>query len=232
MERLLDRLSIVCNAADLTEEEYALIRKDTLGASDSSILCGVNLYKKLDQLILEKNSKFITQEEKDIGKKPAVMKGKELEDIILNKFINETGIKTLKPVYMYKHKEYDYLTTNFDGLTLEELIPVECKYVTRFGEKYYNKSVETLPTLEITRKGDIKDHIKYWADRCGIPAYYYTQVQQQIFFADKPYGYLAALFEETWTFKIFVIPRDEITISNIISAGGKAAEKITKRQAS
>ena len=33
-------LEVVCNAAELDEEEYALIRKDSFGASDSSILCG------------------------------------------------------------------------------------------------------------------------------------------------------------------------------------------------
>lgn len=229
MEELLDKLEIVCNAAELTEEEYALVRKNTFGASDSSILCGVNLYKKLDQLIVEKNSKFITDKEKAIGKKPAVMKGKELEDIILQKFINETGLKTHKPVHMYKHKEFPYLTTNFDGLTEENLIPVECKYVTRFGERYYNKTVNMDPNTVITRAGGMVDHIKYWASKCGIPAYYYTQVQQQILFADKPYGYLAALFEETWTFKVFVIPRDDITISHIISKGAKADEQIIKQ---
>lgn len=219
-------LEIVCNAAELTEEEYALIRKNSLGASDSSVICGVNLYRKLPQLIAEKNAKYLTDEEKEVGKKPAVIKGRELEDLILHKFVNATGIDTVKPVYMYRDPEFKYLTTNFDGLTVDGGIPVECKYVTRFGERYYNKTVCMSKDTTINRMGDLVDHIKYWADKCGIPAYYYTQVQQQMYFAGSNYGYLAALFEETWQFKVFIIPRDEITITNIISGGAKAADKI------
>ena len=51
------------NIQSMSHEEYALARKNYFGASDSSILCGVNLYKTLDQLITEKNSKFLTKEE-------------------------------------------------------------------------------------------------------------------------------------------------------------------------
>ena len=39
-------LEIKINNIDkLSEEEYAMVRKESFGGSDSSILCGVNLYK-------------------------------------------------------------------------------------------------------------------------------------------------------------------------------------------
>ena len=229
-------LEVVCNAAELDEEEYALVRKDSFGASDSSILCGVNLYKKIDKLIEEKNCKFITAEEKEIGKKPAVRMGKELEPLVLQHFADTYNVVVEKPVYMYRVKEFPYLTINFDGVTMGiefgKTIPVEAKCVTRFGEKYYNKSVsnDSVKKMTITRQGDIQTHIKYYASKCGIPAYYYTQVQQQIYGADAPYGFLAALFVETWTYVFFLVPRDEITISHIISSGAKANEKLIKRK--
>ena len=43
---LEDNLDIVTDVTKLTNEEYGLIRKDSLGASDSSVVLGVNLYKK------------------------------------------------------------------------------------------------------------------------------------------------------------------------------------------
>ena len=39
----------------MSHDDYALARKNYFGASDSSILCGVNLYKTLDELLKEKN---------------------------------------------------------------------------------------------------------------------------------------------------------------------------------
>ena len=69
----------------MDKEQYALVRKDYFGASDSSILCGVNLYKTMEQLITEKNYKFLTDEEKAVGEKPIVKKGYDLEPIILDK---------------------------------------------------------------------------------------------------------------------------------------------------
>lgn len=232
-----DLLEEVCNASELSEEEYALIRKDSLGASDSSILCGVNLYKKLDQLIAEKNAKFITEEEKEVSKKPAVKMGRDLEPLILSRFAERHKVEVIKPVMMYRVKEFPYLTINFDGISTDlepgdTKIPIEAKCVTRFGAKYYNKGVsaEQVKKMEIKRQGNIEDHIKYYAARCGIPGYYYTQVQQQLLGTGAPYGFLTALFIDTWDFVDFLVPRDEITISHIISAGAKADEKIQKRQ--
>ena len=54
------------NIQAMSHEDYALVRKDYFGASDSSILCGVNLYKTMDDLIQEKTKKFITAEEKEV----------------------------------------------------------------------------------------------------------------------------------------------------------------------
>lgn len=233
-----ENLEIVCNASELSEEEYALIRKDSLGASDSSIICGVNLYKKLEQLIVEKNSKFITPEEKEIGKKPAVRMGRDLEPLVLQRFAEKHNVEVVKPVYMYRIKEFPYLTVNFDGVIPntddDAKVPVEAKCVTRFGAKYYNKLANhrEIREMEIIRRGNIQEHIKYYASKCGIPAYYYTQVQQQLLASGARYGYLSALFIESWEFVDFLVPRDEITITHIISAGAKADEKITKRQAS
>src|SRR5574344_1150158 len=75
----------VDNIQSMSHEDYALKRKNFFGASDSSILCGVNLYKTLDKLLKEKNNKYITKEEKEIGEKAIVRKGYDLEPIILNK---------------------------------------------------------------------------------------------------------------------------------------------------
>lgn len=207
----------------MSHDDYALARKNFFGASDSSILCGVNLYKTLDELIKEKNNKFITDEERAVGEKPIVRKGYDLEDIILKKAQDELGIEIAKPQDMFKFKNVVGLSVNYDGVGEEEgnLIPIEAKLVSKYGEKYYNKNIR-IEDIKGSPLGsnctEIDIHVKRKAARLGIPAYYYTQVQQEIAGLDAPYGYLAALFDETWTFHLYYIPRDEYTIEAIYSA--------------
>ena len=212
------------NVQSMSNEEYALVRKNGFGASDSSILCGVNLYKTMEQLITEKK----------VGEKPIVKKGYDLEPIILNKAEEQLKRTIHKPDDMFKFKDVDGLTVNYDGvLELEDsiLIPIEAKLVSKYGEKYYNKSISeaVAKTIDVTVEGtDLASHIKRKALKLGIPAYYYTQVQQEIAGLDAPYGYLAAMFDETWSFKLFYVPRDEYVISKIYQLCSENISKIKR----
>lgn len=216
------------NVQSMDKEQYALVRKNYFGASDSSILCGVNLYKTMEQLLEEKNCKYLTEEEKAVGEKPIVKKGYDLEPIILDKAwheldtLNKIGI-LIKPEHMYKFKNVDGLSVNYDGVWFEGNqipIPVEAKLVSKYGEKYYNKDIKISEAKSVPmhiEDDDLAKHIKRKALKFGIPAYYYTQVQQEIAGLNAPYGYLAAMFDETWTFKLFFIQRDDYVINKIYS---------------
>lgn len=223
----------VPNVQSLSHEDYALVRKDYLGASDSSVICGVNLYKNVDQLIKEKNAKYITAEEKAVGEKPIVKKGYDLEPIILDKAAAELCDDSsfmVKPDDMFKFKLVDGLSVNYDGVLIKDakLYPVEAKLVSTYGEKYYNKTISFADAQEINMKvesTDLVSHIKKMSTKLGIPAYYYTQVQQEIAGLNADHGYLAALFDNSWTFKLYYIPRDDYVILNIYNK----AEEIIKQ---
>lgn len=203
----------LANVQDLSHEDYAKARMSTFGASDASAILDVNLYKTREQLIQEKvKAEYVELD------KPIVRKGYDLEDYILSRFIQETGRETIKPPHMYRHQQAPHLTTNFDGICVEndKAIPVEIKLVSRFGEKYWNKNANYQG--EVTRQSKAyATHIKRMAEIIGIPAYYYTQVQQQMLLAGAPYAYLYACFDESWTFKCYKVPRDEYTIADIIT---------------
>ena len=217
----------------VSEEEYAMLRKESFGGSDSSILCGVNLYKTLNQLIKEKNCKYITDEEKEVGNKAIVRKGKDLEPIILDKAAQELGIEINKPTAMFEFKEEPILTLNYDGVAEENqvLIPIEAKLVSKYGEKYYNKdkTLEENKEVDMRIEGDsLEAHIKRKALRIGIPAYYYTQVQQEIMGLNAPYGYLAVLFDDSWTFKLYLVKADNYVQNKIIDIAIKNKDVIKK----
>ena len=215
----------------LSKDDYALVRKDYFGASDSSVLCGVNLYKTMDALLKEKKSKYITKEEKEVGEKPIVRKGYDIEPIILQKAEEELGTTVHKPQDMFKFKAHPSLSVNFDGVTEQgdDLYTVEAKLVSKWGEKYYNKTVTKEDALKVDmglEGTDLASHIKKKALRFGIPAYYYTQVQQQIAGLGTDYGFLAAMFDETWTFKLFLVKRDNYVINKLYELGDNNIDKI------
>lgn len=222
----------------LDADDYALARRQGLGASDSSVILGVNLYKSVNQLMLEKRSTKVTAEEREVKMKEAVRKGFDLEPLILQKFAALKGCEEpIKPTAMYKITDQPQLTINFDGIILEEdqPIPVECKFVTPYGNKYYNPKhalKREFGTCAITRHTrpytDMQDRIKAKAEACGIPPYYYTQVQQQMLGLQAPYSYLCALHDKGWETVIYFIPRDEECIRALIIESLKTWQKITR----
>ena len=86
----LDIEVAIKNIDQYPNEEYALLRKDGLGTSDSSIVLGVNPYTTRSELIAQKCRDYLTEDEKAVGDKPAVIKGRELEPFIISKLGSNT----------------------------------------------------------------------------------------------------------------------------------------------
>lgn len=228
---------VVPNASKLADEnpeEFALIRRQGLGASDSSIILGVNNWTTVEQLITQKNTPTITQEEIEIGNKPNVRMGRDLEEIILKKFQKWSGLITDKPEAMYRLVDYPMLTVNYDGVTKEDStgiwVPVECKTVSMFADKYWDK---TKAITNLSQGGrmtygsatSVQDHILIQADWYGIPPYYYTQVQQQLMGSKADYAYLAALFVKDWELRVYKIYEDTFVQGAIVAKAAEVAPR-------
>jgi hypothetical protein len=214
----------VPNIDQYSNEEYALLRRHGFGASDSSIILGVNPYKTRDELIQEKISKTLSEEEKAVGEKVAVRKGRDLEALIIRKFEKYFGQECIKPKDMYMHKDYPFITINFDGVTgtPKQYIPAEIKVVTMYGEKHYDFS-KAMYYEQIDRflplPEDVSDRnwsIENKAAHYGIPPYYYTQLQQQMLGLNAPFGYLSVLADRDWYMRTFFVYRDNKIINQLI----------------
>lgn len=217
----------------VANDDYIIIRRNGFGASDSSILLGVNPYKNIQELIKEKASKTISAEERAIGENVNVRKGRDLEPLIIEKFEKYFKQETFKPKDMYRFKEYPYLAVNFDGVTQSgnQYIPAEIKVVTMFGEKHYNphkamfneaEGFKELPEDVSDRNWSIENKAAYY----GIPPYYYTQLQQQIMALNAPYGHLSVLFDKSWKFYTYHVWRDDTVLKDLIVIGYKTWEKV------
>lgn len=217
----------------LGPEEFAMARREGFGGSDSGVLLGVNPYSTLQDLIEQKASSTLSEEEIKTGEQIAVIKGNDLEPLIIDKFEKTFRMKTVKPTDMYVFKEWEYLKMNFDGVTgtPEQYIPVEIKVVTKRGEKHYDplkaiyvehEGYRPLPqNYAITQNSFLTKAAMY-----GIPPYYYTQLQQEMMALNAPFGYLCTLWESTWTVHVYFIHKDEAVWNALKIEGFKAWQQV------
>lgn len=222
------------NVIELNQDEFAEVRHKGFGASDAASILNISPFKNASQLLHEKKTKF---HDETISQKATVRMGRELEDFVINKIHNLTGLNVLKPAHMYSKMRYG-LMTNFDGVVEDnhgQLVPMEIKLISFWGSKHYNFTdainvdenpdqilsgtihndleQETIPMTFEEDKDPIQRHVLWQAGLVGIPPYYYTQLQQQIDFLNAPVGYLVAQDVKTWTLYAFKVRRDPITIS-------------------
>lgn len=219
----------------LPPEQFTLIRRDGFGGSDSGVLLGVSPYDKLSSIINQKATTTISAEELATGEQTAVIKGNDLEPLIIQKFSEFFKMETFKPTDMYRFKEHPYLTMNFDGMTgdAKQYIPVEIKVVTKRGEKHYN------PTTTIFTEGighlplpnNYANTNNSWQTKAalyGVPVYYYTQVQQEMFACNAPFGFLCTLWESDWKIRVWFMYADKHCWNALIIEGFKAWEKVKR----
>lgn len=217
-------------------EQFAILRRNGLGGSDSSIVLGVNPYNSRTDLIKQKASNILTEEEKAVGEKTAVRKGNDLEPLIITKTTKFLGTEVFKPKDMYRFKEYPWLTMNFDGVSKNEegYYPVEIKVVTIYGQKHYdfNKAFfdETQGILPIPQNYAMSEinSIETKAMQYGIPPYYYTQLQQEMMALDADFGLLSVLRDSDWRVFTFYVHKDPFVQSRIITEGFKVWQEVIK----
>jgi len=218
LKTLVDNASLLSKT---DQKAFAMVRRMGFGASDASILLGVNPFPNgtIKLLIEQKRSDTLTADEVAIGQMVNVRKGSDLEPLILQKFQEKYMVadnKLKKPEAMYGIKGTQ-LTVNFDGvLSLGILdIPVEIKYVSTYGEKYYEFSKCMGPVLDYNYDGEVPlvevvpEYVAMKAKQAGIPVYYYTQLQQQMMALNAPFGYLCVLLDKTWEIKVFKVSADK-----------------------
>jgi len=239
------------NASTAPKEVFRKYRFDAFGASDSAVLLGVAFstntipMKTVNELIEEKVTEF---DDVSIGEKASVRKGTELEELLISKFAKRMGTVVIKPNDMFGKDKLFH--TNFDGIVLEVVninkeinyyqpIPLEIKLCTMFGRKNYDWMLgvsefsdnqhmvpERVPPIQNFPHTNIQEHITYNAKMYGVPTYYYTQIQQQMYFAQAPHGYIGVMDDANWTIYLFKVMRDERTIRELCYQGTQAYNKL------
>ena len=170
----------------LCREEWLALRRNGIGGSDASIVCGINKYKSVVELWMDK-----TGQVSDDGDSEAAYWGRTIEPIIREEFSKRSGLTVRTVPYMMQSEKYPFMLANVDGEVEDPL------YGTCIFEA---KTASIFKTTE-------------W--EVEIPEEYYLQVQHYMAVTGYKGAYIAALIGGNrfiWKF----IPREEQVIELLI----------------
>lgn len=157
-------MKIVVKTADLSREEWLKYRTKGIGGSDVSIIAGINPFKSVHQLWLEKTGQ-IEPEQTDSD---YAHFGSLLEPIVRREFTARTGIKVRQKHMLLQSEEYPFMFADLDGVINED------------GE---------MAVFEAKTASAYKQEV--WED--GVPAPYILQVQHYMAVTGAKRTYIAAL---------------------------------------
>lgn len=180
-------MRVVVNTKNLSRAEWLSYRTKGIGGSDVSIIAGINPFKSVHQLWLEKTGQ-IDIEETD---SEYTHFGTILEPIVRKEFTERTGIKVRQKHMLLQSEEYPFMYADLDGTI--------------------NQDGETC-IFEAKTASAFKQEV--WED--GIPAPYILQVQHYMAVTGAKKTYIAALVGGN-RFFWHEIGRDEEMIGKLIS---------------
>lgn len=180
-------MKTVVKTKGLSKEEWLIYRTKGIGGSDVSVIAGINPFKSVHQLWLEKTGQ--TEAEEDGGEYAHF--GTLLEPIVRKEFMERTGIKVRQKHMILQSEEYPFMFANLDGVINQggEMCIFEAKTASAY-------------------KQDV------WEE--GTPAPYILQVQHYMSVTGARKAYIAALVGGNHFFW-HVIERDDEMIRKIIA---------------
>ena len=177
---------ILASTENMNYEQWLEYRKQGIGGSDASVVCGINRYKAPIQLWLEKTNQIPSEEAGE-----AAYWGTQLENLVRSEFSKRTGIKVKQVHYILQSEEHPFMLANLDGI---------CEHPAFGTCGFEAKTASAYKTSE-------------WED--AIPDEYQLQIQHYMAVTGYKGFYIAVLIGGN-TFRWKFIERDEELISMLI----------------
>jgi len=178
--------NILTSTVDLPYKDWLEFRRLGIGGSDASVICGINKYKSLVELWMEKTGQIPHQEAGE-----AAYWGTRLESLVREEFTLRTGIEVAPVNHILQSESHPFMLANLDGTCVHPIYGI-CVFEAKTASTYL--------------AGD-------WED--GIPDPYMLQVQHYMAVTGYKGAYVAVLIGGN-TFKWKFIERDEEIIAMLI----------------
>lgn len=180
-------MRILVKTAGMSREEWLHWRTKGIGGSDVSVIAGVNPFRSIFQLWLEKTGQVEPEETENDN----THFGNVLEPVVKKEFSKRTGLKVRAKRALLQSEEYPFMLADLDGVIYEngKMNLFEAKTASAYKQEIWEK---------------------------GIPEEYILQVQHYMAVTGAEKTYLAALVGGN-RFYWKVVRRDEQKIAEIIA---------------
>jgi len=153
--------------------------------SDAGSVCGLNPYASPMSVYYDK-----TREDTEDYDNESMRQGRDLEEYVAHRFMEETGLKVRRSNFIYQNEEYPFMLANVDRLIVGDQVGLECKTASAYNADKWS--------------GD------------SIPAHYEIQCHHYMAVTGAKAWYLAVVILGK-EFKYKRIERDEALIKNLIA---------------
>jgi putative phage-type endonuclease len=123
----------------LSYEEWKEWRRLGIGGSDAAGVAGLSKYTSALRVFLQK-----VGNDYDIEQNESMRLGKDLEDYVASRFVENTGKKVRRRNAIFQHPKYDFILANIDREIVGENAGLECKVVqSRNYDKWEDDNIPT-----------------------------------------------------------------------------------------
>lgn len=122
------KLIKLVSTVGMDHDEWLLHRKNGIGGSDAGAISGMNPYKSIIDVYLDKTSPVSETVDNE-----AMRQGRDLENYVAQRFSEETGKKVRRANAIFIHPEHDYMFANVDRLISGEDAGLECKTASAYS---------------------------------------------------------------------------------------------------
>jgi len=178
--------NILTTTENMRYEDWLSYRKQGIGGSDASVVCGISRYKSPIELWMEKTDQLPYQEAGE-----AAYWGTQLEALVRAEFTKRTGIQVQTVKQLLQSKAHPFMLANLDGI---------CTHPER------GPCIFEAKTASAYKAGE-------WED--AIPNEYQLQIQHYMAVTGYQGAYIAVLIGGN-RFKWRFVERDEELISMLI----------------
>ena len=121
-------MSVSKSTSEMTHQEWLEDRRKGIGGSDVATILGLNKYKSVYQLWLEKTDQI----EVTSAQSEAAYWGNTLEEVVAEEFSKRTGKKVRRRNRVFEHSKYPFLRANIDRDIVGENAVLECKTANQY----------------------------------------------------------------------------------------------------
>lgn len=168
-------MKVLVKTKNMSREEWLKWRTKGIGGSDVSVIAGINKFRSVFQLWLEKTGQWIPEE----AENEFTHFGNVLEPVVKREFMRRTGLKVRAKKMLLQSEEYPFMLADLDGVIYEngEMCIFEAKTASAYKEDVWKQGVPDEYLLQIQHYMAVTGAKKaYIAALVGGNSFYYHEV--------------------------------------------------------